>query len=199
MNEDRTGWSDTRRRERNKYRDREIYCSWGRHRVLPAAHITESFPEGTMCLECQVKIAAGLSETLAWNGLTSQLTDLERIRLTRENDAKKTAKRIKAGSDEEGFVYYMRMNGRIKIGHTGNVEKRSRSYPPGSELLAVEPGSRKTERTRHQEFAASLAEGREWFTETPRLTAHMAAIAERHGNPAALLHQFTKATAGGRR
>lgn len=180
-----------RRRERSQYRDRMIRCSWGKHYVLPMSHVPESFPEGIMCLECQVKVATSLSDALEWVGLQSQLTDLQRQRRTELNAVKKVADRIQGNSAASGFVYYIRINGRIKIGYASDVRARTRHYPPGSELLAVEPGTPQNERERHQEFSRFLIEGREWFTESPVLVEHIHNIRARYGDPAKLLYKYT--------
>lgn len=181
----------TRRRDRSTYREAEMYCSWGKHRVLPAPHVPEKFEQGTMCLECQIKMATSLSNALEWVGLQSQLTDLQRQRRAELNAVKKTADKIHGKSDASGFVYYIRINGRIKIGYAGDVRARTRHYPPGSELLAVEPGNPQNERERHQEFSRFLIEGREWFTEAPVLAEHIRNTRARHGDPAKLLYKYT--------
>jgi hypothetical protein len=185
------GRTALRRRERSKYRDRMIYCAWGRHYVLPMTHVPEKFRQGVMCLECQVYIATSLSDALGWMGLQSQLTDLQRQRLTEANAVKKTADKIQGKSDAGGFVYYIRINGRIKIGYAKDVRARTRHYPPGSELLAVEPGTPQNERERHQDFNRFLVEGREWFTESPAITEHIRNVRALHGDPAKLLYKYT--------
>lgn len=73
-------------------------------------------------------------------------------------------------------VYYVRVGDHIKIGHTTNLRQRMNSYRTGT-LLAVEAGDLRLEARRHRQFAGSLAAGREWFTPTPDLMQHIAAIA----------------------
>src|SRR5690606_22269051 len=90
-----------------------------------------------------------------------------------------------------GHVYYMRINGRIKIGYTANLRQRSRNYPPGTELLAVEPGTRELERQRHARFSRSLAQGREWFAESDELMEHIRVLADAHGIPADVMHAYS--------
>ncbi|WP_072689302.1 GIY-YIG nuclease family protein [Rhodococcus marinonascens] len=63
----------------------------------------------------------------------------------------------------EGWVYYLRVGGLMKIGHSMDLVKRLSSYPPGSELIAARCGSRKFERAEHIRYDVHLAEGREWF------------------------------------
>lgn len=93
--------------------------------------------------------------------------------------------------DRAGDVYYLRVDGLIKIGHSKNVWTRMRSYPPTSELLAVEVGTRAIERQRHEKFRADLAHGREWFRESEELAAWIASVREAHGDPGGRAYRFT--------
>lgn len=94
--------------------------------------------------------------------------------------------RIEAGQPPEpdkpipGWVYYIRVDTSVKIGYAKDVTTRMRAYPPNAELLAIEPGTKKTERARHQQFAAYLDWGREWFTPSDELMAHIAALTEQY-------------------
>jgi len=79
--------------------------------------------------------------------------------------------------EREHCVYYLQLNGLIKIGTTSLLRLRLRKYPPGYVLLVTEPGSFATERTRHKQFKKSLVDGqREWFTPTKDLLAHIASL-----------------------
>lgn len=83
----------------------------------------------------------------------------------------------------EGTVYYLRVGSYIKIGWSANLEKRMRSYPPDTILLATEPGTRKDEHRRHKMFAAHRTHGREWYAMVPSLMHHIEQTAARHGQP----------------
>ena len=48
-----------------------------------------------------------------------------------------------------------------------------KQYPPNSTLLAVHPGTMRTERQMHSMFFNSIAKGKEWFTITPELIKHI--------------------------
>jgi hypothetical protein len=80
-------------------------------------------------------------------------------------------------------VYYLRYADRVKIGTSARPRQRLAAIRH-DELLAFEPGGRQLEQRRHREFA-SLREGGEWFTLTPELAAHIAALRSR-GEPWAL-------------
>lgn len=82
-----------------------------------------------------------------------------------------------------GQVYYVRVGDTIKIGHSDNVPRRIRQYPPGSALLAVEPGELALEHQRHYQFRAHRVAGREWYAPAPELMAHIDRV--RSGNAAA--------------
>lgn len=84
----------------------------------------------------------------------------------------------------EGFVYYVRSGGFIKIGWTSDLTKRMKGYPPDSVLLAVEPGPRALEGRRHKQFAHHRTHGREWYTMAPTLTHHIDSVKAEHGEPA---------------
>jgi hypothetical protein len=73
----------------------------------------------------------------------------------------------------EGWIYYIRLDDKIKIGWTANLEKRLRSYPPHAEVVAEHPGTRADERDLHRSFKPSRAAGREWYYPTPEVMAHI--------------------------
>lgn len=64
---------------------------------------------------------------------------------------------------EPGYVYFLLVGDRIKIGYTKDLEQRLKQYPPTSVLLAQHPGTPKLERETHHKFLLHLANGREWF------------------------------------
>lgn len=78
-------------------------------------------------------------------------------------------------------VYYLQVGDLVKIGHTSNLQRRMMGYPPGSVLLATEPGGHATELARHAGFADLLAGRREWFHPGPLLMEHITALASRAG------------------
>jgi hypothetical protein len=83
-------------------------------------------------------------------------------------------------------VYYLRRNGLIKIGWSGNLAARMRTLRPG-ELLAVEPGCLHIETGRHHQFAehrlSNDGNGDEWFSPDPELLAHIELIAQMYPTP----------------
>ena len=71
-------------------------------------------------------------------------------------------------------VYYLRYAERVKIGTSGNARRRLAAIPH-DELLAFERGGRAVEQRRHEQFAA-FREGGEWFSASPALLDHIAAL-----------------------
>lgn len=70
-------------------------------------------------------------------------------------------------------VYYIEVDGLVKIGYTSNLKQRLRDYPPSSVLLGVEVGGRDIERRRHAQFARYLKMGREWHSRSEEILRHV--------------------------
>lgn len=99
----------------------------------------------------------------------------EQLKLAKRRKAQETAEERRT---RPGYVYYLRVGAHYKIGFASNLELRLASYPPDTELLAVEEGSLKLEHQRHREFAHSRAAGREWYRPNPALADHIRDVAE---------------------
>lgn len=80
-----------------------------------------------------------------------------------------------------GYIYYLRFKDTIKVGWAADVAKRMRSYPPGSVLLAVHPGTLDDETELHARFTPYRVNGREWYTRAQPLVDHIAGVVKRHG------------------
>lgn len=83
-------------------------------------------------------------------------------------------------------IYYLQVGGHIKVGWTSQLEKRMRSYPPNSQLLAVHPGTRAEERALHKRFAVHRSHGAEWYPLVPVLLEHIDRVKAEHGEPEAV-------------
>ena len=83
-------------------------------------------------------------------------------------------------------IYYLQVMSHIKIGWTSNLEKRMKSYPPNSELLAVHPGTRADEQRLHKRFAAHRSHGKEWYPLVPPLLEHIKRMVDQYGKPDAV-------------
>lgn len=185
--------ANPRQQRRADLDSREFWCAWGRHRAFKHAYLKEQFPAGTMCMGCQLKIVENVEAAVEMPAVTEAIARMSRQRHVQKKLDARMARALEAADvGAEGWVYYMRINGRIKIGYTTNLRQRSRNYPPGTELLAVEPGTREVEKRRHEQFSRSLAQGREWFAESPDLTQHIATLAAQHATPTAAMHEYSK-------
>lgn len=90
-------------------------------------------------------------------------------------------------------VYYVAMNGRVKIGTTTSFIRRMREfYIQPQDVLAIEPGGRKEEAARHQQFAAYRKKGTELFvrcTMLDEVIQHLRALYPDPWSSAQLLNQ----------
>jgi len=107
-----------------------------------------------------------------------------------EPEPEPPAQPVKTVPTGPGSVYYIALDGLIKIGYSQDVTARMRAYPPTATLLAVEPGSKSVERKRHQRFGKFLAKGREWFTDDPELRAWTDELVAEHGTADHLAHRW---------
>ncbi len=78
---------------------------------------------------------------------------------------------------EKGFVYFILVDDRIKIGYSTDVEKRVATLQTASgsrfETVTYRKGGRAMEARYHRRWADQRLSG-EWFTATPELLAEMA-------------------------
>lgn len=102
-------------------------------------------------------------------------------RMQEELAAQKAEERKAAAEEKrnrQDYVYYLRVGAHFKIGFASNLEQRLASYPPDTELLAVEVGTLQLETERHREFKHSRIAGREWYRPNPALDHHIRIVAE---------------------
>lgn len=83
----------------------------------------------------------------------------------------------------EERIYFLRIGSYIKIGWTGDLEKRMRNFPPDSVLLAVQQGTRSDEFKLHKRFAVHRSHGREWYPLVPQILEHVKRVVAEHGEP----------------
>lgn len=95
-----------------------------------------------------------------------------------------------------GWVYYLRVGDKLKIGYTANPGRRLKAYPPDSKLIAIHPGTKATERDMHHRFAHARLAGREWFApDDLAINEHITNVLADYGNPPELLQpRYRKAT-----
>lgn len=157
------------------------------------SYYNQSFSRGTMCYACQLEVVDELSMKIDW----PELSEKRKLMLRSERAARlakweATTRVNRTKPSEIGYVYYIRINEHIKIGYAKDVTKRMRHYPPGSVLLAVEPGTMRDEKDRHAQFKPYLVRGNEWFESSPFLERHITALREQYGDPKKLAYEYTK-------
>ncbi|WP_185972900.1 GIY-YIG nuclease family protein [Aeromicrobium piscarium] len=112
---------------------------------------------------------------------------LEEMRMLRRlraaQDAEDERRRVESIRQAPGWIYYVLVGDRVKIGYSVDVKRRLRAYPPDSPLLAVHPGTKQLESEMHEKFAGSRAAGREWFLDTPEMRQHIAEVVSQFGEP----------------
>lgn len=176
-------------------------CAWpGCRDPLSYTHTpnTRDKRYGILCETHAVDIAIAVIREQKARNLTErffkQQTTEQAVRWSesRAEDERHEAEKAALRQDREGFVYYLRVGERIKIGYSADVKRRMQKYPPGSELLAVEPGDLELETQRHRQFAGSLLDGREWFRPTPDVLELVAEIVDAHGEPTRFAHHYRR-------
>ena len=182
-----------RRRKRRPMQPWEMWCSFGKHRSSTLTNLKHQYAGASICAACQMEVVENLRAVVD----IPEMSEAMYIRARKRDEAARVDNKLRAHREatdpnSTGFVYYMRINGRIKIGYTANLRQRSRNYPPGTELLAIEPGTRQLEKERHDQFARTLAQGREWFAESPELRTLIDHLAKQHGVPTDAMHQYGK-------
>jgi hypothetical protein len=94
-----------------------------------------------------------------------------------EHDAQESRRQSELPSPAfAGVIYFLKIGPYIKIGHTKNLHRRLRAYPPQTQVLASHPGSRDDEQELHRQFAAFRESGREWYMDVPEIRAHIASL-----------------------
>lgn len=110
------------------------------------------------------------------NAMLIQRTEAEAAK--RAEEAKK--RRIKS---LDGHIYFVRLNGLVKVGWSRDVDERLRAYGPQVEVLCIYPGSRMDETTLHRQLRPALARGREWYEDGKIIADFVADALKRHGEP----------------
>lgn len=82
-----------------------------------------------------------------------------------------------------GDIYYVRLNGLIKVGWSRELEKRLRAYGPDVEVLCHYPATRDDETNLHRQLRPFLARGREWYEDCPALADFVAKAIAEYGTP----------------
>ena len=105
------------------------------------------------------------------------------VKLDQEQRIRDEADKKRRLANQQGDLYYLRLNGLIKVGWTRDLYDRLRAYGPDVEVLCHYKGSRHDETTLHRNLRPFLARGREWYEDCPAMRDIIAREVERHGEP----------------
>lgn len=97
----------------------------------------------------------------------------------RAHEAQKQAWRAK----QDGHIYFLRLNGLIKVGWTRCLPERLKAYGPDVEVLCHYPATRQDETLMHRQLRPYLAKGREWYQDCKLIEDVVARLLAEHGPP----------------
>lgn len=102
----------------------------------------------------------------------------ERLAQEIERGKRNTERRLRL--EAQSVVYYVRIGDRIKIGYTTNLSQRMAALRvEPHNLLATEPGGRRLEAERHEQFADYRFGRREDFIDAQAIREHIQELQER--------------------
>lgn len=90
----------------------------------------------------------------------------ERIAARSESEHEQ-AKIEHLANTSDGHIYFVRLNGMVKVGWTRDLWKRLKAYGASAEVLCSYDGSRDDETNLHRQLRPVLAKGREWYEDGP--------------------------------
>lgn len=163
-----------------------LQCAIGSHHMTATITVNDTWVYTTIdglpiCPEHIILLAdTRTASTIPESRIKRILIDRDEKR-ARQHSQERVRKN--SARSQPGWIYYLSIDGLIKIGYTSNLENRMKAYPPNTQLLALHPGTKATEADLHQQFAESKARGREWFTPGTRIIEHIESVLERFGKP----------------
>lgn len=84
---------------------------------------------------------------------------------------------------QDGDIYFIRLNGLVKVGWSRDLRQRVRSYGASAELLVSYPATRDDETYLHRQLRPALAKGREWYEDGPVVQAFIDEALSKYGEP----------------
>ena len=126
-------------------------CDNGRH------------PDRLVCVQHSVQIWAHVEEIKG--------ADIQVALTIAEQEERKAADRAKQIelAKTHGWIYFLELDDKIKVGWTANLAQRLKSYPPHARMVVEYEGTRADERDLHRTLRVSLVAGREWYARTPQV------------------------------
>jgi hypothetical protein len=87
------------------------------------------------------------------------------------------------GGHEQGQIYFVRINGMVKVGWSSRLRSRLKSYGASAEILCHYPATRQDETLLHRQLRPYRAKGREWYEDCKLIADVIADSIVRHGKP----------------
>lgn len=112
------------------------------------------------------------------NAVTDHL-ERQQAKLDATYEADKEARK----SRQDGDIYYLRLNGLIKVGWSRSIYQRFKAYGPDVEVLCHYPATRTDETNLHRQLRPYLAKGREWYEDCQLIADLVTKAIEQHGPP----------------
>lgn len=84
---------------------------------------------------------------------------------------------------QDGDIYFIKLNGLVKVGWSRDLHQRVRSYGASAELLASYPATRDDETNLHRQLRPALAKGREWYDDGDVIQAFINEALAKYGAP----------------
>jgi len=141
-----------------------------------------------VCDACGITIARRYRTAIVNEYLTEERAKTDRARRADEDRRRRelAARPVAHQPVQQGpVVYYVRIGNHVKIGYSARLASRLKTLRVTlDDLLAIEPGGRRLEQKRHEEFAHLRVRPRwEDFTLDDDLAAHIASLRSEHGIP----------------
>lgn len=194
---------EERRREQRRREERE----WQRRRDAEKKRLTEAI-NWLQCLvpTCKDKILSPATivrnpdlclplcthhEVTVWrqvqrsNGESRIITESAAQQAIAEatNAASKDEDRARFMALQDGHIYFIRLNGLIKVGWSRILEDRLKAYGPDVEVLCHYKGTRQDETNLHRNLTPYRAKGREWYEDCQLIADMVQQAVELHGQP----------------
>lgn len=83
----------------------------------------------------------------------------------------------------QGQIYFVRINGLVKVGWASKLRSRLKSYGASAEILCHFPASRPDETLLHRQLRPYLAKGREWYQDCKLIEDVVAGYIKQYGQP----------------
>lgn len=116
-------------------------------------------------------------------GLSAELSAAHDQKVQAKIEADLAEERAAFLAQRNGDIYFVRLNGLIKVGWSRDLAKRLRAYGPDVEILCHYPGTRDDETNLHRQLTPYRAKGREWYEDCKLLHDLAQQAIDQHGPP----------------